>query len=168
MIYMAGCVDVWFLSLAGCNPPFALQLNYRIPTKAPKFFSCFAQGLHVGHLNLSLIGVLLSLISQVLFHISLGRLNFGINQEIGKILAWDFTTQYLEPIQGLSLTRASHWNNKVFGFAGLIFFDKLQNLVGQHSDVLESLSPIVRKRVEVLREIQAEVCCNHQLPVISP
>lgn len=33
--------------------------------------------------------------------------------------------------------------------------DKLQTLAGQHSDVLESLTPKVRKRVEVLREIQA-------------
>jgi len=31
---------------------------------------------------------------------------------------------------------------------------KIQSLAGQHSDVLESLSPVVRKRVEVLREIQ--------------
>lgn len=31
----------------------------------------------------------------------------------------------------------------------------LQNLAGQHTDVLENLSPIVRKRVEVLRDIQA-------------
>ncbi|XP_072999208.1 nucleosome assembly protein 1;2-like [Typha latifolia] len=34
--------------------------------------------------------------------------------------------------------------------------DKLQSLAGQHSDVLESLSPNVRKRVEVLREIQSQ------------
>ncbi|KAL8230282.1 hypothetical protein R6Q57_000060 [Mikania cordata] len=42
--------------------------------------------------------------------------------------------------------------------AGLVnaLKDKLQNLAGQHSDVLESLSPAVRKRVEVLREIQSE------------
>lgn len=33
---------------------------------------------------------------------------------------------------------------------------KIQSLAGQHSDVLESLSPVVRKRVEVLREIQGE------------
>ncbi|XP_058723260.1 nucleosome assembly protein 1;3-like [Vicia villosa] len=33
---------------------------------------------------------------------------------------------------------------------------KIQSLAGQHSDVLESLSPVVRKRVEVLREIQSE------------
>lgn len=40
---------------------------------------------------------------------------------------------------------------------GFFFFwqDKLQTLAGQHSDVLESLTPNVRKRVEVLREIQA-------------
>ncbi|KAK7303963.1 hypothetical protein RJT34_14913 [Clitoria ternatea] len=31
---------------------------------------------------------------------------------------------------------------------------KIQSLAGQHSDVLENLSPNVRKRVEVLREIQ--------------
>lgn len=42
--------------------------------------------------------------------------------------------------------------------AGLVdaLKNKLQNLAGQHSDVLESLSPVVRKRVEVLREIQSE------------
>ncbi|KAL5976641.1 Nucleosome assembly protein [Asimina triloba] len=34
--------------------------------------------------------------------------------------------------------------------------NKLQNLAGHHSDVLETLSPNVRKRVEVLREIQSE------------
>ncbi|KDO48190.1 hypothetical protein CISIN_1g017359mg [Citrus sinensis] len=34
--------------------------------------------------------------------------------------------------------------------------NKLQNLAGQHSDVLEKLTPAVRKRVEVLREIQSE------------
>jgi hypothetical protein len=32
--------------------------------------------------------------------------------------------------------------------------DKLQSLAGQHTDVLEALSPNVRKRVEYLREIQ--------------
>ncbi|KAK4791630.1 hypothetical protein SAY86_032043 [Trapa natans] len=32
--------------------------------------------------------------------------------------------------------------------------DKIQNLSGHHSDVLENLSPVVRKRVEVLRDIQ--------------
>lgn len=35
--------------------------------------------------------------------------------------------------------------------------NKLQNLAGQHSDVLETLSPNVRKRVEFLREIQVWV-----------
>lgn len=42
--------------------------------------------------------------------------------------------------------------------AGLVdaLKNKLQNLAGQHSDVLESLPPVVRKRVEVLREIQSE------------
>ncbi|CBI27898.3 unnamed protein product, partial [Vitis vinifera] len=35
--------------------------------------------------------------------------------------------------------------------------NKLQNLAGQHSDVLENLTPKVRKRVETLREIQALV-----------
>ena len=45
----------------------------------------------------------------------------------------------------------------------LIFFflfrfaqNKLQNLAGQHSDVLENLSPAVKKRVEVLRDIQVD------------
>ena len=38
--------------------------------------------------------------------------------------------------------------------------DKLQNLAGQHSDVLETLSPNVRKRVEFLREIQVCVFSN--------
>ncbi|XP_004488063.1 nucleosome assembly protein 1;3-like isoform X2 [Cicer arietinum] len=33
---------------------------------------------------------------------------------------------------------------------------KIQSLAGQHSDILESLSPVVRKRVEVLREIQGQ------------
>ncbi|CAL0325529.1 unnamed protein product [Lupinus luteus] len=33
---------------------------------------------------------------------------------------------------------------------------KIQSLSGQHVDILESLSPVVRKRVEVLREIQGE------------
>lgn len=42
--------------------------------------------------------------------------------------------------------------------AGLVnaLKNKLQNLAGQHSDVLESLTPTVRKRVEVLREIQSQ------------
>lgn len=42
--------------------------------------------------------------------------------------------------------------------AGLVnaLKDKLQTLAGQHSDVLESLAPNVRKRVEVLREIQSQ------------
>ncbi|KAK2983799.1 hypothetical protein RJ640_008475 [Escallonia rubra] len=42
--------------------------------------------------------------------------------------------------------------------AGLVnaLKDKLQNLAGQHSDVLETLTPTVRKRVEVLREIQSQ------------
>ncbi|KAI5674358.1 hypothetical protein M9H77_14722 [Catharanthus roseus] len=34
--------------------------------------------------------------------------------------------------------------------------NKLQDLTGKHSDVLETLSPLVRKRVEVLREIQSQ------------
>ncbi|KAK7354641.1 hypothetical protein VNO80_20106 [Phaseolus coccineus] len=33
---------------------------------------------------------------------------------------------------------------------------KIQSLAGQHSDILETLSPIVRKRVESLREIQGK------------
>ncbi|XP_024972367.1 nucleosome assembly protein 1;4-like isoform X2 [Cynara cardunculus var. scolymus] len=42
--------------------------------------------------------------------------------------------------------------------AGLVnaLKNKLQNLAGEHSDVLESLTPAVRKRVEVLRDIQSE------------
>ncbi|XP_031275427.1 nucleosome assembly protein 1;2-like isoform X1 [Pistacia vera] len=42
--------------------------------------------------------------------------------------------------------------------AGLVSVlkNKLQNLAGQHSDVLENLAPKVRKRVEVLREIQSQ------------
>ncbi|GLU10060.1 hypothetical protein SLE2022_268880 [Rubroshorea leprosula] len=42
--------------------------------------------------------------------------------------------------------------------AGLVnaLKNKLQNLAGQHSDVLENLSPNVRKRVEFLREIQGQ------------
>ncbi|OWM76584.1 nucleosome assembly protein 1;3-like [Punica granatum] len=42
--------------------------------------------------------------------------------------------------------------------AGLVnaLKNKLQNLAGQHSDVLENLPPVVRKRVEVLREIQSQ------------
>ncbi|XP_031486362.1 nucleosome assembly protein 1;3-like [Nymphaea colorata] len=34
--------------------------------------------------------------------------------------------------------------------------NKLQNLAGQHSDLLESLSPVVRKRVTVLQEVQSQ------------
>ncbi|CAL0330300.1 unnamed protein product [Lupinus luteus] len=33
---------------------------------------------------------------------------------------------------------------------------KIQSLAGHHSDILESLSPVVRKRVDVLREIQGQ------------
>ncbi|KAH0912972.1 hypothetical protein HID58_036293, partial [Brassica napus] len=46
--------------------------------------------------------------------------------------------------------------------AGLVnaLKNKLQNLAGQHSDVLENLTPIVRKRVEALREIQASQIFN--------
>ena len=32
--------------------------------------------------------------------------------------------------------------------------NKLEGLVAQHTDVLESLAPKVRKRVDVLRDIQ--------------
>ena len=35
--------------------------------------------------------------------------------------------------------------------------NKLQNLAGQHSDVLENLTPKIRRRVEVLREIQVGI-----------
>ncbi|XP_021895640.1 nucleosome assembly protein 1;3-like, partial [Carica papaya] len=43
------------------------------------------------------------------------------------------------------------------GRAGLVnvLKNKLQNLAGQHSDALENLSAKVKKRVEVLMEIQA-------------
>ncbi|KAL7133186.1 hypothetical protein ABFS83_12G123100 [Erythranthe nasuta] len=34
--------------------------------------------------------------------------------------------------------------------------NKLQDLAGKHSDVLESLTPVVRKRVDALREIQTQ------------
>ncbi|KAJ6435274.1 hypothetical protein OIU84_000460 [Salix udensis] len=38
---------------------------------------------------------------------------------------------------------------------------KLQSLTGQHSELLENLSPTVRKRVEDLRGIQAcSFCCK--------
>ncbi|KAK4760787.1 hypothetical protein SAY87_005680 [Trapa incisa] len=42
--------------------------------------------------------------------------------------------------------------------AGLVnaIKSKLHNLAGQHTDVLENLSPVVRKRVEVLRDIQSQ------------
>ena len=38
--------------------------------------------------------------------------------------------------------------------------DKLQSLAAGHSDILETLSPKVRKRVEVLREIQVSLPQN--------
>ncbi|XP_076920950.1 nucleosome assembly protein 1;2-like [Bidens hawaiensis] len=38
----------------------------------------------------------------------------------------------------------------------MILQKKLQNLAVQHSDVIQSLNPVVRKRVEVLRDIQSE------------
>uniref|UniRef100_A0A6I9REL8 Nucleosome assembly protein 12 n=1 Tax=Elaeis guineensis var. tenera TaxID=51953 RepID=A0A6I9REL8_ELAGV len=42
--------------------------------------------------------------------------------------------------------------------AGLVnaLKNKLQSLAGQHADVLETLTPKVRKRVEVLRELQSQ------------
>ncbi|THG13456.1 hypothetical protein TEA_016740 [Camellia sinensis var. sinensis] len=42
--------------------------------------------------------------------------------------------------------------------AGLVnaLKNKLQNLAGQHSDVLETLPPKIRKRVDVLRELQSQ------------
>ncbi|KAF2537748.1 hypothetical protein F2Q68_00021898 [Brassica cretica] len=42
--------------------------------------------------------------------------------------------------------------------------NKLQNLAGQHSDVLENLTPKIRRRVEVLREIQIDTVssCEHE------
>uniref|UniRef100_A0A2N9HJT3 Nucleosome assembly protein n=1 Tax=Fagus sylvatica TaxID=28930 RepID=A0A2N9HJT3_FAGSY len=51
--------------------------------------------------------------------------------------------------------------------AGLVnaLKDKLQNLAAGHSDILETLSPKVRKRVEVLREIQVSLPLNaYDLP----
>ncbi|KAL8118758.1 nucleosome assembly protein 1;2-like isoform X2 [Apium graveolens] len=41
--------------------------------------------------------------------------------------------------------------------AGLVndLKSKLQNLAGQHSNVLENLTPVVRKRIEALKEIQS-------------
>ena len=47
---------------------------------------------------------------------------------------------------------------KLMVYATCLFFlmqNKLQDLTGKHSDVLENLSPVVRKRVEVLRGLQA-------------
>lgn len=38
--------------------------------------------------------------------------------------------------------------------------DKLQSLAAGHSDILETLSPKVRKRVEVLREVQVSLPSN--------
>lgn len=38
--------------------------------------------------------------------------------------------------------------------------DKLQSLAAGHSDILETLSPKVRKRVEFLREIQVSLPLN--------
>lgn len=38
--------------------------------------------------------------------------------------------------------------------------DKIQSMAGQQTDVLEALSPIVRKRVQVLREIQVRLPLN--------
>nr|XP_010318498.1 nucleosome assembly protein 1;4 isoform X1 [Solanum lycopersicum] len=42
--------------------------------------------------------------------------------------------------------------------AGLVnaLKDKLQNLAGKHMDILETLTPPVRKRVDVLRELQSQ------------
>ncbi|PHU08182.1 hypothetical protein BC332_24671 [Capsicum chinense] len=38
--------------------------------------------------------------------------------------------------------------------------NKLQDLTGKHTNLLENLSPNIRKRVEVLREIQACAAYN--------
>ncbi|KAF6155484.1 hypothetical protein GIB67_010676 [Kingdonia uniflora] len=43
--------------------------------------------------------------------------------------------------------------------------DKLQSLAGQHPDVLETLSPNVRKRVDVLRELQRYEIVNGVMEV---
>jgi nucleosome assembly protein 1-like 1 len=46
--------------------------------------------------------------------------------------------------------------------AGLVnaLKNKIQSLAGQHSDALENLAPKVRRRVEVLKEIQACLCLS--------
>ncbi|KAG8069648.1 hypothetical protein GUJ93_ZPchr0006g43825 [Zizania palustris] len=44
--------------------------------------------------------------------------------------------------------------------------DKLQSLAGQHTDVLEALSPNVRKCVEYLREIQVEVKADEKVQTL--
>ena len=65
---------------------------------------------------------------------------------------------------------------KKLGFCFVLFYlfciavlgglqDKLQNLAGEHSDVLENLSPNVRRRVEVLREMQ--VCLQFLTQLIG-
>lgn len=45
-----------------------------------------------------------------------------------------------------------------FWYCGVCVQNKIQSLAGQHSDVLENLTPKVRKRVEFLKEIQACLC----------
>ncbi|KAG2310756.1 hypothetical protein Bca52824_022313 [Brassica carinata] len=47
--------------------------------------------------------------------------------------------------------------------------NKLQNLAGQRSDVLENLSPIVRARVDALKDIQMRgtICPTQNWDVIS-
>ncbi|RRT40632.1 hypothetical protein B296_00021417, partial [Ensete ventricosum] len=52
----------------------------------------------------------------------------------------------------------SSWPCRCFEGAimGLPLCNKLHSLAGKHTDVLETLSPAVRKRVEVLREIQIQ------------
>ena len=48
----------------------------------------------------------------------------------------------------------------VVGYVLMFVQDKLQTLAAGHSDILETLSPKVRKRVEVLREIQVSLPLN--------
>jgi nucleosome assembly protein 1-like 1 len=67
-------------------------------------------------------------------------------------------------VNALKVRRFRIWVIGLCNFLACILFmcclirlqDKLQSLAGQHADVLESLSPNVRKRVEFLREIQVD------------
>ncbi|KAH0888857.1 hypothetical protein HID58_051286, partial [Brassica napus] len=48
-----------------------------------------------------------------------------------------------------------------------VLYNKLQILAGQHSDVLENLTPKIRRRVEVLREIQAYHMIDEDEPLLE-